>query len=259
MTDSMASARFQRVLDALVGHCCYGPLQSDWDEDRGQIVAGNRWAWRSCAPAVPDAPRRYPIAATCSPLVGLALGLYLGAGALYDPAWGRSIALAIRGDAHTPPSRVLGPAAVLWRRPQARTWWRSWIWDHLPAGGLPTPVCVALYRGHVVLAVDCDVLERRDPRDRSRCRGVWVLAADGSYSDQPDGQRVYSCTPLRWEPALIRHLRERDRPAARRKFALIGIRTPRPGDRIASAQLYVEPSTASQASASSSRTTGGES
>lgn len=224
LTDAL-SWHVQRILyEILTSGCVYGPLRARWDAASNAIVACSNWRAGKREPdkaalrQYGKAPVAWPaLAAACSPLVALVLGAYLDAGPAFSPSWGRSIGAALR----TP---YLAGRAVD-ADPKRR---RLWAWGELPAT-MPAALSVALYRGHVVLALDCDALELYDPRDDGpRLRGVHVLAADGSFSDGAGGVRRYNCLPLRFEPAAVRGEREHDRPNARRRFALVGIRPPCP-------------------------------
>ena len=222
------AARLQPILREVLGWV-YGPLRSRWDPERGAIACRANWhelarvptrKWRRATGRRrrADWPQG---AAACSTLAWLVLASLWGDGPDYDPRGGRSVSRQLRPG---------GPRADRVLAPGPRTWWRTYDWGHLSSPSLPSPVCVACYRGHVVLAIDCETLggPLYHPGSGERCRGVWVLAADGSFRDaEREGggvRRSYSCLPLRWEPASARWARERERPDRRRLFALVPIR-----------------------------------
>ena len=219
----------QAIVDDVIGNdWVYGPLSSRWDPERGAIACRANWA-RNRRPKHGNPPN----AAACSTLVWAVLSSLRGAGEAYDSRGGRSVAKRLRGrEAEWLPE---------WASEGGKrnsVWCRRWDWgDMVPrvrSEGEPEttrchltfPVNVVFYRGHVVLALDCDAISLTDPRTGKRCDGVWCLASDGSFWDRFLGGRLtrtYSCRPMRFEPAHVRAKREANRPDRRRKVAVVPI------------------------------------
>jgi hypothetical protein len=209
----------QRILyEMWSAEIVYGPLRSGWSAFDGEIIAAGNWRLgiREPLPALKDEwgtdPEQWPTAAACSTMAALFVGAYIDAGDTYDPKWGRSISKALKND--------WKPLAVDAHKRR----WRVWEWDRLPAF-LPASVSVALYRGHVVVVLDCDALELCHPGTGDSLRGAWVLASDGWFRDR-DGVRYYNAQPMRFEPATERAQREGGRSIKARRFALVGIKAP---------------------------------
>lgn len=215
--------RCGRVLSQVIGAGFrYGPAAAHWRS--GALVVGANWSarrrpTRGIEGKLGSEPGSWPVpAAACSPLVGIVLRLCYD---LRGPEWGdvgKSIGRALArpglreyaADAH--PKR-----------------YRAWDWDNLPLV-LPAPLCVVLYRSHVVLLADCDRLPVT--RGGERLRGLWVIGADGSFADDKGERgwatRRYSCQPLTVEPVAERAKRQRNRPDKTRRFALVGLAAPDP-------------------------------
>jgi hypothetical protein len=216
-------ARLGRVLTQCIGAGFrYGPAAVRWRS--GALVVGANWSERrrpdkAIERKLGSEPSAWPSpAAACSPFVGIVLRLAYD---LRGSEWGdvgKSIGKALK-------RRGLVEHAVD-AHPKRH---RAWDWDNLPLV-LPAPLCVVLYRSHVVLLADCDRLPVT--RGGERLRGLWVIGADGSFADDKGERgwatRRYSCQPLTVEPVAERAKRQRNRPDKTRRFALVGLAAPDP-------------------------------
>ena len=201
----------------------YGPISRKWRG--GSLVVGANWTPGRREPFV--ALRRkldgveanWPgPCATCSPFVEIVLRLLYGWSTPDAETISRSVGGALK-------SLPVLEAVARDAHPKR---WRAFDFASLP-DELPAALCVALYRGHVVLIVDCDRVPARNEKG-NRFTGRRVLGADGSFRDTKDKRgktlRRYSCAPLRWESVAARAKREASRSDRRRKFALVGLAPP---------------------------------
>lgn len=218
------SVLLQSILDeVLLSGMVYGPLRSKYDASRHCLVAQANWKEGVREPysellAKWGSVERWPPAAACSTLVGLALGSYLNARHAYKPAWGRSITSALKSDP------FLAPMTMWHARGR-----RQFYWDDVATKtSIAHVLTVALYRGHVSLVIDADAVDIRDPRSDMPVSGCWVLSADGGFRDTVRTRlgrklirRLYCGRPVVFESAAERAKRDR------RPFALVGIMPPR--------------------------------
>jgi hypothetical protein len=171
------SLRLQAILDAIVPVGLYGPLSSRWDAERQAIVARPNWSANRLPAADVLSGRGHPdtwgphVPVACSTLVGLVLGVYLGAGPDYDPAWGASITAAVKTPFLASHMSWVGGGKRIYRcdaPPQDL---------HLP------PLWVAIQSGHTWLVLDCNQLDICHPITGETLSHLWAFAADGSYDD----------------------------------------------------------------------------
>ncbi len=206
------------LTQALAAGFVYGPASATWRD--GALVVGANWSSRR-RPAreverrLGSNPSAWPSpAAACSPFVGHVLRVLYGLSGGWDGI-GKSITKAIARPGLSEHVRDAHPKG-----------WRAWDFDDLPLL-LPAPLCLVLYRSHVVLLADCDRLPVR--RDGQRLAGLWVIGADGGFADKGERGLVvrrYSCQPLTCEPASARAKRQRNRPDKTRRFRLVGLAAP---------------------------------
>ena len=231
------------TVEALIGpyRTRYGPAHATEILPNGDCVIGENWSGRRRRPdraAVeslgldPDDLSTWPNpVATCASFATLAAEIAYG---VPIPRGGRSISQALR----RAPLRGLTDECHPKR-------WRAYDFDSLPED--LAPVNFVLYRGHVVLLVDCDRVQVRTAdapplgcADYTLHSGMWVLGADGRYGDQartPSGRvtlatralksagwpwwRAYSCQLATWEPVAERAERQRGWSDRYRRFRVV--------------------------------------
>jgi hypothetical protein len=222
----------------VLGNIVYGPLSAVWDEEKGLYLMTGKWRDYVREP-LPDLRKFWgenkaiwPCGAACSTFAGIFAAVYTDAGAHYKSSWGTSMVTAIKKDAWL-------QKHVTFTAKGDRAWYRTYEWDKLPKQ-LPESISFAVYKSHIVLAVDADALELVHPKYGDRIHGIWVLGADGWFVDKPESSvpkhdngdpddkddkvRLYNCQPLTFEPAADRAKRQKDRPDEKRKFALVGLK-----------------------------------
>lgn len=225
------SGRIQTILELaysmpLRGPARYGPLASTRVTDglgigRYRTDAIEVWAnWRpgirepylSIQRDIGTNPEAWPdLAWACS--TGLALWLTLACDDVenYNPRWGRQTSSMLQEPAWAARIRPVRVGSEADAAALARTWWRRHDPAALPAP--PSHVGVTGHCGHGVLWVDCDRLRVVDPRTRERCRGIWILAADGNFSPKTGTPRRYNLLGTRFEAAATRAARSKAKVA----------------------------------------------
>jgi hypothetical protein len=213
------SKHVQRILNFTVGNFCYGPLKSKVVDSEKIMVCSNwKQGKREPVPGKEDRASSFPFAATCSPFVGLILGLYLKA-SKYKSIWGRSITTALKEN------------SFLKKNSAFRYKSRKVSFDKLPK--IDSVLTVALYRSHVVLIINADKVNIYHPKTKKKCTGLWVLAADGSRTIDDEGTAskrddiwYFNTKGLVFEPASVRGERQKGYRDKYKKINLVRIKEP---------------------------------